>query len=204
MKLLIVSATHEEISLSIPTLEKLNIPYIITGVGMTATAYSLGKELGKYQADLALNVGIAGSFDRSIPLGQIVQVQSDHFYELGAEDGKKFISIEDLGFGHSKYSRTFDNYDIHLPSYDGITVNRVHGDDESIQMVKKSYPNVQIESMEGAAFFYACQQENMPCTQIRCISNYVERRNRNNWNIPLAIKNLNDWLQQTIINHSLN
>jgi futalosine hydrolase len=45
--------------------------------------------------------------------------------------------------------------------------------------------------MEGAAFFYVCRQLNVPCIQIRAVSNYVEKRNRDAWNIPLAIKNLN-------------
>jgi futalosine hydrolase len=47
--------------------------------------------------------------------------------------------------------------------------------------------------MEGAAFFYACRQFNIPCLQIRAVSNYVEKRNRDNWDIPLAIKNLNNF-----------
>jgi futalosine hydrolase len=34
----------------------------------------------------------------------------------------------------------------------------------------------------------------IPCIQLRSISNYVEPRNRSNWNIPLAIKALNDYL----------
>ena len=45
--------------------------------------------------------------------------------------------------------------------------------------------------MEGAAFFYVCLQEKIPFLQIRSISNYVEKRNKSNWNIPLAIDNLN-------------
>jgi futalosine hydrolase len=31
----------------------------------------------------------------------------------------------------------------------------------------------------------------VPCIQIRAVSNYVEKRNRDGWNIGLAIKNLN-------------
>jgi futalosine hydrolase len=45
--------------------------------------------------------------------------------------------------------------------------------------------------MEGAAFFYACRQMNVHGMQIRAVSNYVEKRNREAWNIGLAIKNLN-------------
>ena len=48
-----------------------------------------------------------------------------------------------------------------------------------------------IETMEGAAFFYACLMSGTPCVQIRGISNYIEPRNLSKWNIPLAVKNMN-------------
>jgi futalosine hydrolase len=44
--------------------------------------------------------------------------------------------------------------------------------------------------MEGAAVFYVCLKQGIKCIQIRSISNYVERRNRDAWNIPLALNNL--------------
>ncbi|RYY32368.1 MAG: futalosine hydrolase, partial [Sphingobacteriaceae bacterium] len=60
----------------------------------------------------------------------------------------------------------------------------------SIQKTAKRV-NVQLESMEGAAFFYACRQMDLPCVQIRAVSNYIEKRNRDAWKIGLAVKNLN-------------
>ncbi|MCB0664545.1 MAG: hypothetical protein KDC80_01930, partial [Saprospiraceae bacterium] len=74
-----------------------------------------------------------------------------------------------------------------------ITVNKVHGNDESIERIKEKF-NPDIETMEGAAFYYSCHLMHQPCVQIRSISNKVERRNRENWNIPLALKNLTDQL----------
>jgi futalosine hydrolase len=45
--------------------------------------------------------------------------------------------------------------------------------------------------MEGAAFFYAClQQQGLGFVQIRALSNYVEPRNRAAWQIPQAIEHL--------------
>ena len=55
-----------------------------------------------------------------------------------------------------------------------------------------------VESMEGAAFFYACHQLKVPCVQIRAVSNYVEKRNRDNWEIGLAVKNLNTFALELI------
>lgn len=198
MKPLIVAATRFEISPSIPLLEELDIPYLITGVGMTATAYALGKALALAHAYAeVINVGIAGSFRRELPLGTVVSITQDTFYELGAEDDDNVLSIEELGFGKGTYFSS-SSKDLYLASYAAITVNRVHGNDRSIALCQAKYPHVAIESMEGAAVFYACTQEQLPCIQVRAISNYVERRDKSAWKIDSAITNLNNWLQKFI------
>ena len=199
MKPLIVAATQFEIQDCIPLLEEKNIPYLITGVGMTATAYALGKSLainGNYS--YVLNVGIAGSFDKKIALGEVVNILTDTFYELGAEDGDNFITIDKLGFGRATYSSKFNHSNIKLKTCNGITVNKVHGNEDSIQKVCTKHPDVTTESMEGAAVFYVCHQENTPCVQVRSISNYVEHRDKSTWEITLALKNLNGWLKNYI------
>ncbi|MFM7728196.1 MAG: hypothetical protein ACKO7B_15965, partial [Flavobacteriales bacterium] len=85
-----------------------------------------------------------------------------------------------------------------LPAVKGITVSRVHGEDASIALALQRAP-AQVESMEGASFYYVCNKEHVPCLQIRAISNRVERRNRADWNIPGALHALadavNDYLQ---------
>ena len=60
--------------------------------------------------------------------------------------------------------------------------------------------NPDIESMEGAAVFKVCEEMRVPCIQIRSISNKVERRNKENWNLDLAISNLNTEVEKIIYN----
>ena len=50
--------------------------------------------------------------------------------------------------------------------------------------------NPDIETMEGASFFYICARENIPFFAVRAISNRIETRNRDKWNIPLALEML--------------
>jgi len=198
MKTLIVAATKAELTFfyqhfNLPEgdfVESKNFDLLITGVGMVATAFALGKYLSpKYS--LVVNFGIAGSFDRNIALGTVLNITEDTFAELGAENGDEFLTISDLGFGENHYtSKT--NQSVNLPIAKGITVNRVTGSEKSIKnLIKRLNPTT--ESMEGAAVFYAGKQLNIDCLQIRSISNYVEPRNKDNWKIGLAIKNLNDW-----------
>ncbi|NGM72557.1 futalosine hydrolase [Sphingobacterium sp. SGL-16] len=201
MKPLIVAATRFEILDNIPLLEEREVPYLITGVGMTTTAFALGKYLAlNLDISHVLNVGIAGSFDRKISLGSVVSIGSDTFYELGAEDGETFISIDDLCFGKGTFTSQ-NNLILDLPIYDAITVNKVHGNESSISKVAERLPNVKIESMEGAAVFFACGEQNIHCAQIRAISNYVEKRNKSAWEIDLAINNLNNWLRNFVLNN---
>jgi futalosine hydrolase len=172
----------------------LNFKLLITGVGMVATAYALGRELTKNQYDLVINLGIAGSFDHSFALGDIVEITEDTLAELGAEDDKEFLPITQMGFGESTFKATQGLNTVYktaaLKQVTAVTVNTVHGNEASIKKLQTRL-NVQIESMEGAAFFYACREAGVRCIQIRAVSNYVEKRNRDNWQIGLAVKNLN-------------
>jgi futalosine hydrolase len=198
MKLLLVAATKAEIApfynyFNLPDLdfvETENFDVLITGVGMVATAFALGLKLNDKYAQV-INLGIAGSFDYSLPLGTVVEIVNDTFIELGAEDHDNFLSIDDLGFGQSSYSSTF-NLNLGLIHVNSVTVNKVTGCENSIKQIL-SLKIIETESMEGAAVFYACNKLNIPCAQVRSISNYIEKRDRAKWNIGLAVKNLNDW-----------
>jgi futalosine hydrolase len=177
-----------------------DLELLITGVGMVATAFSLGNHLAIHKYDLAINLGIAGSFDRNIALGEVVEVVEDSLSELGAEDGEDFLTIESMGFGESKFKSTValsDYGNFNLKKCTAITVNTVHGHEPSIKKLT-SRIQPQLESMEGAAFFYACKQAGVPCLQIRAVSNYVEKRNRDAWQIGLAIKNLNSFADELL------
>jgi len=206
MRVLVVAATELEV-LSLKSqvetqkskkdsrLKIHDFELLITGVGMVATAFALGKHLANHQYDLVINLGIAGSFDRSIELGEVVEIIEDSFSELGAEDDKNFITIDQMGFGESNFKPSARLYDFgltHIRQVTAITVNTVHGNESSIKSLT-SRIQPQLESMEGAAFFYACKQVGVPCLQIRAVSNYVEKRNRDAWQIGLAIKNLNSF-----------
>lgn len=209
MKTLVVAATVNEIAgvykhFELPPAAFVQTPafdLLITGVGMTATAYALGKHLSA-DYNLVLNLGIAGCFDLTVPLGTVLNIIADEFSELGAEDKEAFLSIDQLGLGKSKFENSLapDFKALsRLPWANGITVNTVHGNLEHIRKVKERL-NPITESMEGAAVFYACEQAFIPCIQVRSISNYVEERNKAAWNIGLALKNLDDWAIEFLTN----
>ncbi|MBK9254361.1 MAG: futalosine hydrolase [Saprospiraceae bacterium] len=182
--------------------KQLIIRTCITGVGSVKTVFKLGQLSGIENTDLAINAGIAGSFKELIPIGSVAEVIQDRFGDLGVENADGTFSdifeaeLDDPELFPFKngvltvipYPQLTD-----LNKVSGITVQKVHGTKNSIRDIVRKY-NPDIESMEGAAFFYVMKSLKINSTQIRAISNFVEPRNKNNWNIGLAIKNLNERL----------
>jgi futalosine hydrolase len=212
MRILIVAATEFEIATVVaafrctaddgPRMKSYryaghDIDALTTGVGMVSTAVWCSRALVRRQYDLGLNVGLCGSFDRALEPERVVHVVSDRISELGAEDGDAFLTIQNLHLlGNDEFPFTSGQLaNLHppaneplngLPAVTGITVNTVHGSDRSIAEVTGRF-HPQVESMEGAAFMYACLVQGLMFAQVRAVSNFVERRNREAWNIDSAI-----------------
>lgn len=209
-KFLIVAATKFEVApllehfkITIPNEEGLfkadtepDLSVLITGVGMVNTAYHLGRSSHNL-FDHVINIGVCGAFKRSIKIGEVVNVIEDTLSEMGAEDDTLFIKYTDMNLGGTNvYHSHFTTHNAKLndlKKVKGITVNKVHGNDESIKKISADF-NADVESMEGAAFFRGCSRLSENYYQIRAISNYVEKRDKSKWNMPLAINNLNDFV----------
>ncbi len=191
MKVLIVVATNFEI-----TSDKLKIhPVLVTGIGMVNTSINLTRELSKNSYDLVINMGIAGSFKDFINIGDVVEITEDSFSEIGFENNNQFNKFSEFDI---KTSFTV-NPKSTLTRVKSITVNTVHGNAQSISEIVER-ENTDIESMEGAAVINVCEDFNTNCIQIRSISNKVEARNKDNWDIKTAISNLNNEVERIITN----
>ena len=216
MRLLVVAATGFELMPLTAHLDRhfiqkgpdsfqlgdLQLTLLVTGVGAPATVYALTRMLSAFRFDLVINVGIAGAFDDSVPLGQVFNIKADTFADLGVEEADgSFRSIFDLQLADPSALPFQGGWLVQpqleemrfLPMATGITVNKVHGYAESIAKIKQKYP-ADIETMEGAAFFYVCLMEKIPFLALRGISNHVEPRNRAAWDIPRAIERVNEVL----------
>jgi futalosine hydrolase len=210
MRILVVAATEAEILPLVSALRRTSdrgprttsythaghdIVVLTTDVGMVATAAWCSSVMTNEAFDLALNFGVCGSFDRALAPGCVVHVVSDRLAELGAEDGDAFLSIDELQLpGDVEFvNANPPRIDAlrRLPAVSAITVNTVHGSERSIAAVTARCAP-QVESMEGAAFMFACQMHGLPFAQVRAVSNAVERRNRGAWKLVDAVTTLND------------
>ena len=220
-KVLIVAATSFEIQpfLNFLTAEirrKQSVVFrnyefdvLITGVGMVNTALKLTKRLTQNTYDFVLNAGVAGSFigdkkTKNPPIlrGSVVEVLTEQYGDLGVEEADgKFTDMFEIGlikpdevpFKKGKLLNIKPLDLKGLPKVSGLTVQKVHGYEPSIEAISKKY-DCQIETMEGAAFFQTCITEGVVFSQIRAISNFVEARNREHWKMEEAIQSLNEVL----------
>jgi futalosine hydrolase len=225
MKLLVVAATPMEVAPIVSTFTRVGgagdrvvqykahgheVDVLTSGVGMVAASAWTARALALRAYDAAINLGVCGSFDPALVNGRVVQVVTDRIGELGAEDGDAFLTVGELGLvGDDEFpfeSGRLVNRSAptsgpleRLDQIHGLTVSTVHGNERSIANVMERF-DVQVESMEGAAFFYCCLTARVPCAQVRAVSNRVERRNRSAWNLPLAIQALNDAASEILRN----
>lgn len=212
MKILLVVATHFEIAplLQNYKVEKLapnfysfntnrhSVFILQTGIGPIFTCFEMTRHLANNSYDLLINAGICGSFTNRYSLGEVVEITSDEFADLGIDDNGTFKTLFDMGFldpntapfQSTKLHATYKLGEQTIQKASAITVSKTNGSNKSIELVSQKF-GAETESMEGASFFYVGLQFGIPSCQIRSVSNYVEARNSKNWKIELAIKNLN-------------
>ncbi len=227
MRILVVAATEAEIAPLLAALGDRSAPgdritagtcaghqleVLISGVGMVATAAWCSRALARTRYDLGLNLGVCGSFDPALTPGMVVHVVSDCIADLGAEDDDAFLTIQELKLlgdnefpfrdGRLVNSNPPSNAALRrLPAVNGITVNTAHGNARSIAAVVKRF-KPQVESMEGAAFMYACLIHQLPFVQVRAVSNVVETRNRRAWKLAEAVQLLGETALRIVDNAS--
>ncbi len=181
----------------------LEVYVCITGIGMMRTAFALSEAINSFSPHFALQAGVAGAFSRDLRLGSLVIVQAEVLGDLGVEDHNVYRDMFDIEltpfseapFANKKLVNGFQDFPLklNLPFVSSLTVNTVSGSSATIHKREEKY-GCEIESMEGAAFHYACLMKKVPFLQVRSISNYVEPRDKSKWKMKDAIRNLNAWM----------
>ena len=213
MKILVAAATPIEIS---PFLKQLredpllfsNTDVLITGIGLTATTYTLSKQFQIYKPDLVIQAGVGGCFDKTKPLGTVVAVKQETIADQSVIEINQLKTLFDLKLiPHNQFpyrngwliNKNELLKNIKLQKVKGISVNEITTSRKKMIFYEKHFSPV-VESMEGAALHYTCLIENIPFIQIRAMSNYIAERNKKKWNMKESVDNLNKELVKTLKN----
>ena len=183
----------------------LKVKVNVCGVGLTNTAIDSCIEFHHQKPDIAILVGVCGAYKKDLALGTVVNVIEESFGDLGIEQANgDFTSMHELGlleanefpFKDSKLRNPSNEFGF-LKRVSAVSLNTSSGNQENIDK-RTARHNADIENMEGAAFFQVCLQMGINFLQIRAVSNLVESRNIDNWELSLAITNLNDTLVEML------
>jgi futalosine hydrolase len=198
MSILIIAATATELTpfaLADEQEKDIMLETMVSGVGLLSTALSLTKKIQANQPSLVIQAGIAGSFNRSLSLGEAVVVVSDAVGDMGVEENGVFKTVFEMGLADPEAfpfngGRLINPYHelmnkTGLTQVHSISINEISTSTKRIQFYKDQM-GADIETMEGAALHMVCLENKIPFLQIRGISNWVGDRNKSQWQITEA------------------
>jgi futalosine hydrolase len=187
---------------------KHTIHPFICGTGPVACAASTAAILQNQHFDLVINAGIAGSYLLDLAPGSLVHITSECLPEFGEMNPKKCIftpihqmsfdaSLPDFYSSETLVNPFAENYELpeSIIKVKGATVI---GLDYSRNFYKSTAASV--ETMEGAAFFFACLLSSVPFLQLRAISNYTGIKGKTAWEAESALNKLATALHAFISN----
>jgi futalosine hydrolase len=215
MSILIIAATAIELTpfvFSEDQEKEIKLETMVSGVGLLSTALSLTKRIQKSQPSMVIQVGIAGSFNEKLAVGQAVVVASESIGDMGVEENGRFNTVFDMGlsdpdcFPFSGGKLINPHHELinqtGLSQVHGISINEISTSQKRIQFYKDQL-GADIESMEGAALHMVCLENKIPFLQIRGISNGIGERDKSQWKIAEATKAVADVVKNLITNMTL-
>jgi adenosylhomocysteine nucleosidase/futalosine hydrolase len=168
----------------------------ICGIGLTSTAYSISKIIARHKPDWLIMAGIAGAYTHSsYKVGDTVLVASEREADLGFFTPTGFTHLSDLDLDMDfavarQLTCPYLSQSSPLPVAHSNSMNAAMA-----PFIKTA--DVDIENMEGAAFFQVCLAEQQKFLQVRAISNYVDI-NGDDWDFVGSIKQLTEGLNKVV------
>ena len=204
--ILIVVATTLEAE-RLPNLPNARV--IVSGIGAVGAALATQAALLETRPRLILSAGIGGAYPWGAAIVGDVVVSSELIYAgLGAEDGKRLLNLEELGFPLLELPKRVYNvlpvasqaraFALAAGAHFGpiLTLETVTGSPRSLERLRIAHPDALCEAMEGAGVAHAAAMHGIPAFEIRGISNMVlDRRDRDSWRIGAALTALHTALE---------
>lgn len=190
-----------------------DIIFLATGVGPVnaalATGYTLGLTYNDQKIKAVLLTGMAGAFDLNLtPLCSLWQVTEEIWPEYGLHDGvrvtAKAFSFPQWVKGKEQiYDSVFlagpEQLDPALkelwPTCTSLTVAGVSASFARRDALWTTY-HARLENMEGFAVAYSAMRAEIPCIEIRVVSNKVGPRSREEKDFEGALKAMGSILPQ--------
>jgi futalosine hydrolase len=177
----------------------------ISGMGKTNAAHTVTVLIEKFSPSCILNFGIGGAYPSSgLKVGDIAVAEKEVYADEGVllKDGIHSLEMMGIPLLRVRGRKYFNEFPAdkrlsrlalkaagaHCKSGVFLTVSACTGTRKRAgELVAKFSPLC--ENMEGAAIAHICRLYGIPFVEIRGISNIVEDRNKEKWDIKLAAEN---------------
>ncbi len=189
------------------TLGNLQITVCAGGIGKINAAAATAVMIERNRPQLVINTGCAGAYIGSgLSIGDLVVASDEVLADEGVavEDGWKdlrYMSLPTLNLGgrlcfntiplskhaSEKAMQLADYYGVFLMRGRFATVSTCSGTSQRGEELSRHW-NVIAENMEGAAVAQVCLRYGLDCLEIRGISNLVEERDLEKWEIRRAVE----------------
>lgn len=192
------------------------IMVVTTGPGVVNTAQALTSVIEKRVPGLLIQTGCAGVFsDCGAGIGDIGIAQCEIDTHIGIEPSERSMCVpaDTLPFpivtkNNNDITNRFPvNRDITKKAYGVIcnafkntrtktvtgpfiTVSTITSTDKRARALYETYAPC-MESMEGSSAAHIALHYNIPFVEIRAASNFVGKRDRDSWDLPLSFKRCN-------------
>lgn len=170
------------------------------GFGMVASAARTAQLVYKFRPKHVLLLGIAGSLNSRLTLGEAYQFQSVACYGIGAGSGEDFRTVGEMGWKHSQEPTIVDT--VHLTNAKStqdnllLTCSAASNNMSEARCKLGKFPLALAEDMEGFSVAVACQMAEVPLQIVRGISNVAGDRNQSNWKSAQAMQSAAELARQ--------
>ncbi len=192
-----------------------NVPVAICvgGIGKINAAAATAAMIERLEPQLIINTGCAGAYmDSGLSIGDLAMASVEVLGDDGAITSTGWLDLQAMKLPYFKSNSQLYYNEIPLSENAienaikvathhsiAITVGRsttVSTCSGSLKQADKLALrcNAITENMEGAAVALTSLRYNINCLEIRGISNMVEERNMDRWNIKLAVGNVQDFV----------
>lgn len=194
MTIFVLFPTQTEASL----FQREGVQTLVSGVGLTATAAATLRVIYQHRPSMMILAGIAGVYpDAPFSIGDVMMVESEVEGDLGFFTPTGFIHLAHLPL-EMEFERRHTLMCPHIPEQ----LPLARGRSMSLNAAMAPFVDtsgVDIENMEGAAFFHVCQQEQQAFLELRAISNIV-RPGNDEWDMQTSVQAMTDGLH-VLIDH---
>lgn len=170
-----------------------------TGVGKSNAAGAVSRELTlKESSDSeytgVISIGLGGSFNSKIKLGESVLGLDHILIDEGTISGEGWVTLETSGWTRTVIASTPGQLNEYLKSkVDHVgnigTVSTISGTNSKMNEYKKRF-EVMLEVMESAAIAEVCDKFKIEYADVRVVSNYCGERTDESHDFPGALSHL--------------